>query len=160
MSVANQQFEVQLNIPSELALVGMVVNLGTALMHLRGYSESDCDSVRFAIHETLVNAIEYGGKNKPDARVNIKLYFDGPCFYADIEDEGDGFDVEDIPDPTQPENLLKVDGRGLFLVKELIQNFKVRRLPSHGVRVSFCCLKHSEDPETFSNNANNANNAN
>ena len=140
-----EDFVVELNIPSDMDLVTLVVELGTALMELRQYSTDDREAIRFAIHETLVNAIRHGNREKSDARVGVKFYFKGPCFYTDIEDEGAGFDPENLPDPTDPENILKQNGRGIFLVQQLTENFKVERLPNRGMRVSFCRLKHNNE---------------
>ncbi|MBN1879031.1 ATP-binding protein [bacterium] len=135
---------VELNIPSDMDLVNMVVDLGTSMIGLKGFSADDVSALRFAIHETMVNAILYGNKDKPDARVNIKFYLKGDCFYTDIEDEGTGFDPDLLADPTAPENLLNVHGRGIFLVKNLTEDFKVKKLPEKGVRVTFCRLKRLE----------------
>lgn len=86
----------------------------------------------------------YGNEGKPDARVKIKFYLKGDCFYTDIEDEGEGFDPGILPDPTSPENLLNVHGRGIFLVQNLTENFSVRKLPEKGMRVTFCRLKRPD----------------
>jgi serine/threonine-protein kinase RsbW len=137
----DETFLVELNIPSEMDLIGMVVDLGTSLIGLKGFGSDDVSAVRFAIHETLVNAILYGNEGKANARVNIKFYLKGDCFYTDIDDEGKGFDPDTLADPTAPENLLNVHGRGIFLVKSLTEDFTVRKLPDKGVRVTFCRLK-------------------
>ena len=136
---------VELNIPSDMDLVSMVVDLGTSMIGLKGFSADDVSALRFAIHETLVNAILYGNKEKFDARVNIKFYLKGDCFYTDIEDEGSGFDPDALADPTAPENLLNDHGRGIFLVKNLTEDFKVSKLPEKGVRVTFCRLKRLQN---------------
>lgn len=132
---------VELNIPSDMDLVDLVVDLGTSMIGLKGFSGDDVSAIRFAIHETLVNAIQYGNKGVPDARVNIKFYLKGDCFYTDIEDEGTGFDPEMLENPTLPENLLKENGRGIFLVRSMTEDFKVQKKPGKGVRVTFCRLK-------------------
>jgi len=132
---------VELNIPSDMDLVELVVDLGTSMIGLKGFSEDDVSAVRFAIHETLVNAIQYGNKDVEDARVNIKFYLKGDCFYTDIEDEGTGFDPDTLENPTLPENLMKEDGRGIFLVRSMTEDFKVQKKPDNGVRVTFCRLK-------------------
>jgi serine/threonine-protein kinase RsbW len=143
-SVEEESLLVELNIPSELDLIQMVVDLGTSLMQLRGYDDSDCDAVKLAIHETLVNAIRYGNQENPEARVRIKFYLKDDCFYTDIDDEGIGFDPESLSDPTDPENLLKTNGRGIFLVRNLTENFEVKKLPNRGVRVTFCRYKKTK----------------
>jgi len=109
---------VELNIPSEMELIQMVVDLGTSLMELKGYSESDLQAVKLAIHETLINAIKYGNRENPDARVKIKFYLKNEFFFTDIDDDGEGFDPELLEDPTSPANILKEQGRGIFLVKK------------------------------------------
>jgi len=132
---------VELNIPSDMALVDLVVDLGTSMIGLKGFSGDDVSAVRFAIHETLVNAIQYGNRGVEDARVNIKFYLKGDCFYTDIEDEGCGFDPDALENPTLPENLLKENGRGIFLVRSMTEDFRVQKKPDKGVRVTFCRLK-------------------
>jgi serine/threonine-protein kinase RsbW len=143
-----EDFEVDLNIPSDLELIRMVVDLGASLMEIRGYSDDDRHSIRLAIHETLINAIRHGSINHPNARVSVHFSFKDQCFHTDIEDEGAGFDLKDLPDPTAPENLLKNSGRGIFMVRQLTENFTVERLPNHGVRVSFCRFKQKNNSDS------------
>jgi serine/threonine-protein kinase RsbW len=136
---------VELNIPSDMDLVDMVVDLGTSLIQLKGFGQDDIAAIRFAIHETLVNAIQYGNKGQTEARVTIRFYLKGDCFYTDIEDEGVGFDLENLADPTDPENLLKAEGRGVFLVRSMTEDFQVQKKPDKGVRVTFCRLKRPDN---------------
>jgi serine/threonine-protein kinase RsbW len=134
----HEKFDVELNIPSDYSLLKLVVDLGTALMDLRGFNSEDQDAARLSIHEALINAIRYGSAGNPKARVVVRYYFEGPCFYTDIEDEGEGFDPDQIPDPTLEENLLKPQGRGIFLLRQLTEKLEVTPLKNKGVRVSFC----------------------
>ncbi len=141
---SDETFLVELTIPSDLDLIGMIVDLGTSLITLKGFGSEDISAVRLAIHETLVNAIVYGNAGKTSARVKIKFYLKGDDFYTDIEDEGEGFDPDMLPDPTSPENLLNFHGRGIFLVQNLTENFSVQKLPNKGMRVTFCRLKRHD----------------
>jgi serine/threonine-protein kinase RsbW len=134
-------FSVELDVPSEMDIIPLVVDLGTAMMKLRGYGSGDRETIRLAIHETLVNAIKHGSSGKKNARIGIRFYFKESSFYTDIEDEGDGFNPEILADPTSPENLLKPGGRGIFLVRQLTENFNVTLLPNKGVRVTFSLVK-------------------
>jgi len=122
-------FSVELVIPSDMEMIPLVVNLGTALMELRGYGQEDQDVIRLAIHETLINSIQYGSNNASDSRITIRFYFQKSQFHTDIEDEGDGFDPEILKDPTKPENLLKPGGRGIFLVKHLTETVSAQSFP-------------------------------
>lgn len=148
---AEETLLVELNIPSDMDLVSLVVDLGTSMITLKGFGTDDIAAVRFAIHETLVNAIQYGNQNNEEARVNIKFYLKGDCFYTDIEDEGSGFDLENLNDPTDPDNLLKADGRGVFLVRSMTEDFKIQKKPDKGVRVTFCRLKRPDITDGNSN---------
>ncbi len=136
-------FLVELSIPSEMEMIPLVVNLATALMNLRGYDKQEQDVIHLAIHETLVNSIRYAGKSKPGSRIDIRFYFRKSGFHTDIIDEGCGFDPGLLKDPTAPENLLKPDGRGIFLVQQLTEEFEAVPLPDKGFRVSFCKYKNS-----------------
>ena len=138
------EFGVELNIPSEMEMIRLVEDLGTALMELKNYSSKDRDMMRLAIHETLVNAIEHGNIETAQPRITVRFFFRGPCFYTVIDDEGTGFEMENLPDPTSSENLLKPSGRGIFLAQKLTENFTVTKLPNRGFRVEFCRLKHDD----------------
>jgi serine/threonine-protein kinase RsbW len=137
-----ENYDVELNIPPELVLVKLVVDLGISLMEIRGYEEHDRDAIQLAIHEMLVNAIRYGSHDNPDSRVIVRFAFRGDCFYTDIEDEGSGFELEHLSDPTTPDNILKEAGRGIFLAQQLTHKFHVEKLPKKGFRVSFCRYKN------------------
>ncbi|MBN1295497.1 ATP-binding protein [bacterium] len=144
---APETFLVELNIPSDMDLIDLVVDLGTSMISLKGFSDDDVSAIRFAIHETLVNAIQYGNQGLIDARITVRFYLKGDCFYTDIEDEGSGFDPDALANPTLPENLLKATGRGIFLVRSMTEDFKVEKTPGKGVRVTFCRLKRQQPVE-------------
>jgi serine/threonine-protein kinase RsbW len=79
---------------------------------------------QIAISEALVNAIVHGNKENPDKSVFININFDKEKLEIKIKDEGDGFILEDIPDPTENNNLLKEHGRGLYIIKSLVDKFE------------------------------------
>jgi serine/threonine-protein kinase RsbW len=73
-----------------------------------------------AMTEAVNNAIVHG--NKLDASKNVTITFDVPDdknLRFTIEDEGPGFDYNNLPDPTAPENIEKPHGRGVFLMRQL-----------------------------------------
>lgn len=69
--------------------------------------------------EAANNAISHGNKLDPDKSVIIKVSIEGKTLKIVTEDQGKGFDYLNIPDPTSPENIEKVNGRGIFLMKQL-----------------------------------------
>ena len=76
-------------------------------------------NIMIAITEAVNNAIKYGNKNDPKKNVALTLLFEDNVIKFKIEDEGTGFNYQDLPDPTAPENLEKPGGRGIFLMKHL-----------------------------------------
>ncbi len=69
--------------------------------------------------EAANNAISHGNKLDPDKKVKIKVSIEDKKLSIITEDQGPGFDFNNIPDPTAPENIEKVSGRGIFLMKQL-----------------------------------------
>jgi serine/threonine-protein kinase RsbW len=75
---------------------------------------------RVGLTEALSNAMLYGNSRDPSKRVLVEIAFLDQCIQARITDQGDGFDPSTVPDPTTPENLTKPCGRGLFLMRKLL----------------------------------------
>ena len=73
--------------------------------------------IRLAIEEAIINAIKHGNKLDPSKFVEVRYTIDEEHFLVEIEDEGPGFDPENVPDPTSPENIERPSGRGLLLMK-------------------------------------------
>lgn len=82
-----------------------------------GYPPRDVFGIRLALEEALVNAIKHGNRNDPRKQVRIDCRISADRVIVEIEDEGPGFDVEDVPDPTAEENLEKPSGRGIMLMR-------------------------------------------
>ena len=76
-------------------------------------------NVLIAVTEAVNNAIQYGNRNDVTKQVLIRFQAKGQRLSVVIADEGQGFDYESLPDPTAPENLEKMEGRGIFLMKSL-----------------------------------------
>jgi serine/threonine-protein kinase RsbW len=79
---------------------------------------------QIAISEALVNAIVHGNKENPEKSVFIDISYDQSILIIKIKDEGKGFNMEDIPDPTNNDNLLKEHGRGLYIINSLVDKFE------------------------------------
>lgn len=75
---------------------------------------------RVSLTEAISNAMLYGNGQDPRKRVRIEVVVRHCSVMARVTDEGGGFDPEVIPDPTTPANLLKPGGRGLFLMRKLM----------------------------------------
>ena len=72
-----------------------------------------------AVIESVSNAIIHGNKQDESKKVDLEMILDSSHISVEVTDQGTGYDFNNIPDPTLPENLEKPGGRGLFLMKNL-----------------------------------------
>lgn len=77
-------------------------------------------NLRVGLTEALSNAMLYGNHQDPSKRVRVELCLSEEGVTVRVIDEGDGFDPREIPDPTTPANRGKTNGRGIFLMRELL----------------------------------------
>lgn len=76
-------------------------------------------NIIIAVTESVNNAIFHGNQKDPAKEVRLHYFKEGERLGFVVEDQGTGFDFENLPDPTLPENLEKETGRGIFLMKNL-----------------------------------------
>lgn len=76
-------------------------------------------NIMIAVTEAVNNAIRHGNKDNSTKNVSLSLSLEDGLIKFKIQDEGNGFDYQQLPDPTSPENIAKPGGRGIFLMKHL-----------------------------------------
>ena len=91
-------------------------------------------NILVATVEAVNNAIIHGNKLDGSKKVNIVFTIEDDKLIINIKDEGVGFDYENIPDPTAPENIEKPHGRGIFLIKHLVDEWEFK---NNGSEVEF-----------------------
>lgn len=112
--------QIRLQIPSDRTLVDPVVrHVASRCRDYRGYRARTLMNLRVALCETLSNAIIYGNQDDPARTVQIDASMDARTIRVTVTDEGNGFSLTDLPDPTGPEALESPCGRGLFLLHKL-----------------------------------------
>lgn len=79
-------------------------------------------NLRTALAEALANAIVYGNGANPAKRVHVRVELARDAIHIEVSDDGVGFDRAGLPDPTRPENLEREDGRGLFVIRHLVDH--------------------------------------
>ncbi len=77
--------------------------------------------------EAVTNAIVHGNNNDPQKNVTIEVIKEDKKLTIIVEDEGDGFDLNLVPDPTKPDYIEKPDGRGIFLMKNLTDDLEFEK---------------------------------
>jgi serine/threonine-protein kinase RsbW len=78
--------------------------------------------VRLGLEEALVNAVRHGNRGDPRKRVRVRYRVAPQEVWAEVEDEGPGFDPGAVPDPTGPERLERPGGRGLLLMRHYLSS--------------------------------------
>lgn len=76
-------------------------------------------NILISLTEAITNAIVHGNQADQSKKVHVNSLFEKNLIRVKIQDEGDGFDFEDVPDPTDPMNILTLNGRGVFLMHQL-----------------------------------------
>jgi len=106
--------------PSDAAIgKGLIDQLLAKLAELR-WGEQDIFSVHLSVEEAVVNAIKHGNQNDQSKKVRVQFHTSADKLRIEIEDEGDGFDPDSVPDPTFEENLELPSGRGLMLMRNFM----------------------------------------
>lgn len=111
--------KLELTISSEIDNIAEVENFIEKLTNQFGISVKLYGKVSLVVIEAVNNAILSGNKQQPEKLVKLEASLVKDGFSVSVEDEGEGFDYQNIPDPTLPDNLEKVSGRGLYLMKTL-----------------------------------------
>ncbi len=93
-----------------------------------GLDEDERFHVTMAVREAVVNAVLHGNEYDPARKIAVGLENTGKSLVFTIADQGQGFVPEDVPDPLAPENLLRGTGRGIFLIRSLMDEVHFRQL--------------------------------
>ena len=86
----------------------------------RGFGDEIIFAIDLALRESVANAVKHGNKFAEDKTVQVKFADLSDGFEITVRDFGSGFSVDDIPDPTDPDNLLKSNGRGILFMRSFM----------------------------------------
>jgi len=113
----------RLDVPSDLGMVGDAVELVATHLPPGTLSPRRISfNLRTALAEALGNAIRYGNGEDPDRIVRVFVELRRDFVRIHIDDDGQGFDPSRLPDPTHPDNLEREIGRGLFVIRHLVDD--------------------------------------
>ena len=119
------------------------------LDHLQQVAEDVCRQVgldeetlhwtSMAVRESVINAITHGNKSDPDKRIFIDFDVEERggerSLVVTVRDQGEGFEASSITNPLAPENILSTSGRGIFLVRQFMDDVKIQPAPGGGTEV-------------------------
>ena len=131
--------DVHLEIHSTIEALDLVQAITEHIARRLGFDDDSLHWTSMAVRESVVNAITHGNSNDP-----AKLVFIDYCatpetnpeqFIVSVRDQGNGFDPDTIKDPLTPENMLSASGRGVFLIRQFMDDVAIRRAPQGGMEV-------------------------
>ena len=122
----------------------------TQLAERAGFEEEDLHRIGIAVRESMVNAVVHGNHYSTRKKVHFSVTYSveqkngeppKDCLAVIIEDEGEGFQKQEVPDPLAEENLLRHSGRGLLLIEAFMDRFVIEPRTPHGTRVTLVKYK-------------------
>ncbi|RMF60879.1 MAG: ATP-binding protein [Calditrichaeota bacterium] len=119
----------RLVISSDFANLPKVAKFCNKISKKANLNEDKSDNLAIAVTELVNNAIIHGNKNDPQKKVTIIATFYADHLTVSVSDQGSGFDPESLKNPTDPENIWKQNGRGIFLVRNLIDKVDIHPTP-------------------------------
>ncbi|HEY8783901.1 MAG TPA: ATP-binding protein [Mucilaginibacter sp.] len=108
-----------LQLPSKQESITLLENLIEEIADKHKVSEDTFANMMTCLNEAAINAIVHGNKLDPNKKVIINADIEGRRIIWTVTDEGEGFDYNNLADPTAPENLENLTGRGVFIIKHL-----------------------------------------
>jgi serine/threonine-protein kinase RsbW len=133
MTAKTHRLEVALE--TVLESVDLAENIVTRVSEAVGFSEEEVHKIGMAVREGVVNAYNYGNQQDRQKKIFLTIEFDPKRMAVHVLDQGVGFDEADVPDCLAEENLLRTSGRGLFLMRAFMDEFRVQRGPAGGAEL-------------------------
>ncbi|MEP6921947.1 MAG: ATP-binding protein [bacterium] len=133
--------KIEFELPSDLSLMNGVLQYLLERVAKLGLIKPERSNLFIALDEAFVNAVKHGNKNDTSKLVRITAELSPREASFTVEDEGEGFNVQDIPDPCDPANLFKSSGRGVLLIYNIMDEVEYN---AQGNRVKM--VKRPENP--------------
>jgi serine/threonine-protein kinase RsbW len=125
----------ELTIPSKLEELESVQQLIGEASLAFGLSEDLAYWMELTISESVINAIRHGNQFDPAKKARLAISCDGESVEVIVEDQGEGFDLEELADPTKAENLLKPCGRGILIIRSFMDEVSLTSMEGGGTRL-------------------------
>lgn len=125
----------ELKLPSRIDSVGEAAAAVSEFLNRLGVTEDVAFGVDMAVREAVTNAVVHGNKLDDAKVVELKLRNTPAVFEITVHDQGSGFNPNDVPDPTKDENLLRTSGRGIFFMRNFMDEVDWVADPEGGTNV-------------------------
>ena len=112
--------KIEFELPSDLGLMNGILEYLQERVAKLGLIKPERSNLFVALDEAFVNAVKHGNKNDPSKLLKITAELSPKEAAFTVEDEGEGFDIREIPDPCDPANLFRTSGRGVLLIYNIM----------------------------------------
>jgi serine/threonine-protein kinase RsbW len=126
----------ELTLPSRIESVDEAAMFADEFARANGYGDDVMSAVDLAVRESVANAVKHGNKFDESKHVEITLSSSEEGLKITVRDFGTGFSVDDVPDPTDPANLLKVNGRGILFMRSFMDEVTWVNPADGGIKVT------------------------
>jgi serine/threonine-protein kinase RsbW len=130
----------RLVLPSHIEVVADAAAAIADFVQTCGVGEQAAFGVDMAVREAVTNAIVHGNQEDEAKAVEVTFNCLDRALEIEVKDQGEGFDPTDVPDPTDPANILKTSGRGIFLMRSFMDDVQWLMRPEGGTTVRM--VKH------------------
>ncbi|MBI4445466.1 MAG: ATP-binding protein [Acidobacteria bacterium] len=137
--------EFELTFTSTLHYLDLVQEISEKITRIMGFSEDERYWIGLSLRESVTNAILHGNKGDESKKVAVRFSLQPDRLVIRVSDEGEGFDESKVPDPLAPENLLKPSGRGIFYMRQFMDNVEYELIPSGGLEVKMQKMVNQEE---------------
>jgi serine/threonine-protein kinase RsbW len=126
---------IELKLPSRIESVEESAVFAERVARDWGYGDDILSAIDLAVRESVANAVKHGNKFDEEKQVEVIMTDLASGLELTVRDFGEGFEVDEIPDPTNPENLLKVNGRGILFMRSFMDKVEWARAAGGGMVV-------------------------
>ena len=123
--------KIEVSIGSALEYLDLIQTITDCITKMMGFEEDSAHWIGMSVRESVTNAIQHGNRLDQSKRVDIQFGVEPDQLSISVRDQGNGFQVGNLPNPLDPENLLKPSGRGIFYIRSFMDKVEFRT-PSQG----------------------------
>lgn len=125
----------ELVLPSHIEAVADAASAAAEVVKRAHLGEEAAFGIDMAVREATTNAVVHGNQQDETKIIEVTIISSPDALEITVRDQGEGFDLENVPDPTANDNLLKTSGRGIFFMRTFMDSVEWTRHPEGGTIV-------------------------
>ena len=126
---------VEVTLGTSIDSVSLAEEICMRITEAAGFDDGERYKISMAVREGVINAYNYGNQQDRQKKIMMTVELQPDNMIVRVLDQGKGFELTEIPDPLAEENLLRTSGRGLFLMRAFMDDFRVERGPEGGAHL-------------------------